>query len=84
MKGDVQLGDEARDKITGFRGIVVSISKWLTGCDRYALQPPIDKDGKVPDIWWVDEPMLELVKVGEHRLKAPVKTGGPQRDPVRR
>lgn len=84
MSTKVELGDEAKDKVTGFKGVVVAISKWLTGCDRYGLQPSVDKEGKVPDLYWVDEPMLELIKEGPFRPAKPVMTGGPQRDPARR
>lgn len=37
---NIQLGNEARDKITGFTGIVTSRAEYLTGCTQYGLTPP--------------------------------------------
>ena len=57
----VNLGDRARDKITGFVGIVVGRTEWLYGCQRLALKSEELKDGKTLDAEWFDEPQVELV-----------------------
>jgi len=31
------LGCRARDTITGFEGVVTSITRWLNGCDRIGI-----------------------------------------------
>jgi hypothetical protein len=73
----IQLGDEVRDKVTGFKGIAVGVTKWLTGCDRYVVQPRgVNKDGKIYENQSFDEGTLEVVKTkaikeGKH------DTGGP-------
>ena len=45
-----KLGKKAKDKVTGFEGIITSKHIYLTGCSQYGLQPSVDKDGKVPDM----------------------------------
>lgn len=46
MSKHIELGDIAKDKITGFQGVVVARSRYLTNVDRYTLQPREVKDGK--------------------------------------
>lgn len=52
---DGLLGHKVRDRITGLEGIVTSRTEYLNGCVRYAVQPPVDQDGKVRDSMWADE-----------------------------
>lgn len=42
----IKVGDEVRDTITGFSGVVVCRSEWMYGCLRIAVQPRELKDGK--------------------------------------
>ena len=58
------LGKKAKDKITGFEGIVTSKHIYLTGCNQYGIQPAIDKDGKVPQKEFFDEGRLEITGGG--------------------
>lgn len=53
-------GVYVRDKITGFTGCIVSRMDSITGCNRYCVQPPADKDGKFVDGYWIDEHSLEV------------------------
>lgn len=47
MNEEIALGDIARDDLTGFEGLVVGRTRWLSNCDRLALQPrALDKDGQ--------------------------------------
>lgn len=55
-------GDQLKDLITGFEGTVVSRLDNITGCNRYCLQPPTDKDGKYQDACWFDEHQLQIDK----------------------
>lgn len=55
------LGIEAKSNVSGFKGIIVSRSEHLNGCNRYWLQPKVDKDGKVLDGYWIDEGEIEIV-----------------------
>jgi hypothetical protein len=58
----VELGDIGEDMITGYRGVCVTFSKHITGCDRITLQAPTDKDGKIPDAYGFDVTTVKLVK----------------------
>jgi hypothetical protein len=73
----IQLGDKARDTITGFTGTVVAMTKWIYGCERVTLQPPVDKDGKVPQNENFDIQALEIIESKPAPSRA---TGGPQND----
>ena len=69
------LGKEAKDKITGFSGIITSKHIYLTGCNQYGLQPVIDKDGKVPLKEYFDEGRIEVL--GDGVTAASVQTADP-------
>jgi len=56
------LGRTAKDKITGFTGTIDSICFDLYGCIQASLKPPIDKDGKIPEGYWVDVTRLKISK----------------------
>jgi hypothetical protein len=53
-------GDQVIDKLTQFSGVIVERSDSLTGCNRYCVQPPVDKEGKWREGYWIDEHCLEL------------------------
>ena len=80
----IQLGDVARDTITGFKGTVIARTQWLTGCERLTLQPLVDKEGKVPDCVSFDEPTCVLVKSRNPAAPPKSTTGGPRPEPVKR
>lgn len=77
----IQLGDVARDTITGMVGVVVADTKWLHGCRRLTLQPKELKDGKPVDSWSFDEPQLELVE--KKAARGTDGPGGPRPEPTR-
>ena len=52
-------GETVRDLVTGFKGIVVARTDYISGCNRYQLQPKVGADGKFPDSVTIDEPALE-------------------------
>lgn len=54
-------GSTVKSDITGFEGVNTANSIHMNGCNRCYVQPRIDKDGKIPDGWWIDEPELVLV-----------------------
>ena len=75
-----KLGMKAKDKVTGFDGILVGRAEYLTGCTQYGIAPPA-KDGKIESAQWFDEGRIEVVGDGvtieEVSSAAP---GGPNRD----
>lgn len=78
----VNLGDKARDQVTGFEGICVARTTWLNGCVRCTLQSPVlDKDGKPQDGQTFDEPQLIVVQAAVVST-GPRDTGGPIATPV--
>lgn len=76
----INLGDEARDTVTGFTGICVCRTEYISGCARISLQPQVGKDGKIPDQGHFDEPMCVVLKHARVKAK-PTNNGGPG-DPV--
>ena len=73
---EIKLGDLARDKITGYEGIVISRTEWLNGCVRLGLQAKKMKDGLPLADAVFDVGQLVLVKAGAFDRK-PKPTGGP-------
>lgn len=59
-----ELGKRAKDKITGFAGILTARCEFLTGCNRYCIQPTELKDGKPIDSIYFDESQIEIVGDG--------------------
>jgi hypothetical protein len=77
----IGLGDVARDRITGFQGVVVCISQWLHGCRRMTLQPQDLWEGKPVESSSFDEPQLERLDYGS--FSSTTDTGGPRPEPQR-
>ena len=66
MNKKVELGDEVEDRVSGFKGIAVARTRWISGCDRISIQPKgVDKDGKTFESQSFDEPMLKIIKRGK-------------------
>ncbi len=83
-KSELELGDVVKDKVTGFKGIVVGITNWLYGCARAIVQPEgLTKEGKVYDNQSFDVPQLEIVKKAKIQ-PASQDTGGPRQTPVQK
>ena len=73
---EIKLGMKARDKVTGFEGIIVSRTEFLNGCVRYSIQPELNKKDKtIPSEAWFDEQQIEIISKGV--MMEQRKTGGP-------
>lgn len=57
----VNLGDKVQDKVTGYEGIATARVEYLNGCTQYGVSGKVDKDGKVPDVLYIDHSQLEVV-----------------------
>ena len=69
----IKLGQKVRDPITGLRGTAVCRTTWLYGCVRIGIQPQEVKDGKPADLFYVDEPQLEIIeKTAAKKVAKPV------------
>ena len=55
------LGFKARDKVTGFEGVITSVSFELYGCIQYLLNPGMTKENKLGDCCWFDTNRIEIV-----------------------
>lgn len=77
----IKLGDLAKDKITGFKGIVISRTDWLNGCVRFMLQSQkLQKEGMPQPAETFDEQQLVLLKSNQYGFdQQPV--GGPKPSP---
>lgn len=71
----INLGDKVKDSVSGFTGVAIGKTDWLHGCSRFIIQPPIGKDGKLPDTAQFDEPQLILIKA-KAAPRGVTKTGG--------
>lgn len=56
------LGQTAKDKVTGFEGVVVTVSFDLFGCVQAVLKPSVDKDGKERAAHWFDVNRIVVTK----------------------
>lgn len=86
MSITINLGDVARDRISGYEGVAIGRTQWLHGCMRITLQAQGLHDGKPIESASFDEPQLELVKRGSYapEVRQAQKTGGPRPEPTRR
>jgi hypothetical protein len=84
----INLGDTARDRITGFEGVVTGTHDWLNGCRTISIQPPkLKEDGLPVDPKSFDEPQLILISSAVrpvHESPTPAIAGGPKDEPTRR
>lgn len=56
------LGYKAKDKITGFKGVISSLSFDLYGCIQAVIQPECDKNSiKIEDGRWFDVTRIEIL-----------------------
>jgi hypothetical protein len=81
----VALGSKARDKITGYTGIVIATTDWLSGCRRVTIQTQEMKDGKPIDSCCFDESQVETIeeKTTVSEIADPARPGGPAPSPKR-
>lgn len=48
------LGFKVKDVVSGYIGVVVSISFDISGCVQAVVKPLVGKDGKMDDGVWID------------------------------
>jgi hypothetical protein len=83
MSEQIDLGDVARDVITGFEGVVVSRHEYLHGCARLSIQPRALHEGTPVETQTFDEPQLALISRRGTPWVQPT-TGGPRPEPTPR
>lgn len=55
----IEFGRKYQDRITGFAGVAVGHTTYISGCSQVLLAPSVDKDGKMPEAHWFDVQRLE-------------------------
>ena len=70
------FGKQAKDKITGFKGIITARADYMYGCGQYYLNPPVDKEGKKQAGNWFDEGRIEILKQMVKPEDVKVEKGG--------
>lgn len=68
---NINLGDLARDTISGFEGIVTSKTEWLNGCVRIGLSPKRLHDGKRIESEVFDIEQCELIEAAKKPAAPP-------------
>ena len=90
----VELGDLARDIVTGYEGIVIAVTNWLNQCRRITLQAQKLHDGNPVEANTFDVVQVvvlkkNVVEPSYHEMTPPpvqavkAKTGGPRPEPTR-
>lgn len=70
-----ELNQEVKDVVTGFKGIIMGITEYNTGCIQYGVSPrKLTKENKIPEWPWFDG--SRLVATGKKVDIKPV-LGGP-------
>lgn len=83
-KRPLELGDTAKDRVTGLEGIVVAITTWLNGCSRVNIKPrTLDKEGRPVESSTFDEKDVLLLVAANPKPPKVTRTGGPRQDPQR-
>lgn len=75
---NIELGQEAEDVVTGYKGVVVARCEFIDGCVQYCLLPKSVK-GKYPDNQYIDEARLEVIETKPKSVESS-RTGGPHAD----
>jgi hypothetical protein len=80
----IALGDEVRDTVTGFTGIVIALTEWFNACQRASVQPPVDEKGATRTADAFDVEQLEVItpakvvrKHAQRNITTGATSGGP-------
>ncbi len=76
MANTLDLGKQAKDKLTGFAGIIAGKSTFITGCDQFFIQPPVGEKGEFKEGRWFDEGRLEVIGDGIEPAKVQGQENG--------
>jgi hypothetical protein len=71
------IGEKATDTISGYKGIITCRASFLNGCHRVGISAnALDKDGKVKETPFFDEPQVESFTAPAPKERQ-TSTGGP-------
>lgn len=60
----IRLGQQVRDKGTGFVGIAVAKVEFMNGYTQFCVKPEMCDPGKMPEGHYIDDIQLEVVGDG--------------------
>jgi hypothetical protein len=69
------IGDEVKDQVTGFVGIITGMAHHITGCDTYVLTPNAQNNA-LGEPYSFDENRLTLIKEKKVEIKDSTKKKG--------
>jgi len=75
-KPAITLGEEVRDTLLGFEGVVISKSTSIAGYVQYDVQPKRDKEEKLPDSVYISALHLEVINKIEPEKEVEKPLGG--------
>lgn len=80
---DITLGSKVKDRVTGFSGLAVAKTEWLSGNVTITIEPTSLHEGKPVDAQGFDVQRVELLETKTPPVSAQstATAGGPQRDP---
>ena len=81
---NVEIGDLVECKVSGHKGIVNGIVKWITGCDQASVRAPLGVDGKMGESYFIDLHALKVIEKAKVKLDNPaahIDGGPPTRSP---
>ena len=61
MKEELKLGWYAKDTITGFKGMLIGVAKYLHGNTQWLIQPVELYEGSPVESEWFDEGSLDPI-----------------------
>ncbi len=77
-KKKLQLGEKARDKHSGFTGVLAARHEYLNGCIRWTIEGSEGKGDNPKPVGYVfDEQQIERIEEGAPEVKVASTTGGP-------
>lgn len=80
---EVKIGSKAKDKITGFSGVITGYCIYISGCHQALLIPPVKEDGAFQDGHWFDIQRLEQLDDSVIELENEATPGADIPAPIR-
>lgn len=70
----ISMGDQVRDTLSGFTGVVIARSEFLTGCNQVLVMPESHDPSKMNDSHWFDVERMQKIK--ERAVEFRTRPGG--------
>ncbi len=77
------MGDKAKDQITGFEGVITGKAEYISGCSQVLLAPAVNKDGEFREGQWFDLQRIEVIRTKAVELDNRATPGADKQAPKR-